>query len=343
MKLLIVCQNWPDAVAGGSESQAFALSKELIKHGDQVEIWTRCHRDNVSPEGAVFKQLPRNAGLFSARVAMTIRKNDHPVIFAPLISSHSWVLSRRAPVSARLIVKIGCGGETGDVGTSLKRPWGRWKLRDVFERADGLVIPEESIRQELVGQGCPDSKIICIPNGVDLARFSNRSERQNLVLFVGRLVHQKGSDLLPAIWGDGFDGAKLRVIGSGTESRAVTDWAASRSDTEAIDFASRIEDHYKKAKVLILPSRYEGLANVLLEALAAGLRIVASDIPSNRQLAADFPDAVTICELTDSKAWQSAIEDALDAGSDPTIDKIERYSLATMVDLYKSLFEERDQ
>ena len=140
-----------------------------------------------------------------------------------------------------------------------------------------------------------------VPNGVDLARWPASSAEERavtrralglgpgpLVVCVGRLCRQKGQDVLLDAWplvlrplpdaelvllGDGPDGSSLR-------RRAVsrTQFAGPRSDVAAWLAA---------ADVVVLPSRWEGMALTLLEAMARGRSLVATDVAGTRECLGD--------------------------------------------------------
>lgn len=129
-----------------------------------------------------------------------------------------------------------------------------------------------------------------IPNAVDLSRFATvdrAAARRRLglpsgppiVVCVGRLSHQKGQDVLLAAWPAiraAVPEARLVLVGDGPDRTAL---AAQSSD--GVQFAGRqlaVEDWLAAADVVAQPSRYEGLALSVLEAMAAGRSIVATDV-----------------------------------------------------------------
>ncbi|WP_405582936.1 glycosyltransferase [Streptomyces sp. NBC_01092] len=123
-----------------------------------------------------------------------------------------------------------------------------------------------------------------VPNGVDTDRFrpegdSARSGAGPLVVCVGRLCRQKGQDVLLRAWpevvrqvagarlvlvGDGPDAARLRA-----EAPASVEFAGGTPDTAA---------WYRAADVVVLPSRWEGMALAPLEAMACARPVVVTDV-----------------------------------------------------------------
>ena len=117
---------------------------------------------------------------------------------------------------------------------------------------------------------------------------AKRSEILN-ILFVGRITAQKNWKCLIealAIVGDSIPW-KLTMCGRGDDekqyAKAVRDNGIS-GKVETLGYRKDIYDVMTKADVLVLPSWYEGMPNVLVEAFALGLPVIASDIPSHRDI-----------------------------------------------------------
>ena len=155
-----------------------------------------------------------------------------------------------------------------------------------------------------------------VPNGVDLERFPPASEgdraaaRERLglgagpiVLCVGRLSRQKGQDVLLEAWPEiarRVDGARLALVGSGPEERALRGaappgvlFAGERSD---------VGDWYAAADVVTFPSRWEGMALTLLEAMARERSVVATDVAGVREALGVEAGAVVAVERPESLA-----------------------------------------
>jgi glycosyltransferase involved in cell wall biosynthesis len=167
-------------------------------------------------------------------------------------------------------------------------------LRKVWKRSAALVANSRGLK-ELAQAFDSRFPILVIPNGVDLKRFVPPLHRQwspPRLLFVGRLVYQKGLDiLLPALselmqlpW-------ELTVVGDGPYRRALEKTALAYGISERINFTSWQRDSdlvrlYQAANIFVFPSRHEGMPNVVLEAMACGLPVVATSIAGNEELVA---------------------------------------------------------
>jgi glycosyltransferase involved in cell wall biosynthesis len=133
-----------------------------------------------------------------------------------------------------------------------------------------------------------------VPNGVDLTRYRPVEEGDRLrarksldvacdaplALCVGRVTRQKGQDLLLTAWEAvraNYPTARLALVGNGDLLETLRRQAPS-----GVIFVGPVDDAYlwyAAADVVVLPSRWEGLPLTLLEALAVGRSVVASDIP----------------------------------------------------------------
>jgi glycosyltransferase involved in cell wall biosynthesis len=128
---------------------------------------------------------------------------------------------------------------------------------------------------------------------VDVVRFAPpdrvRPAYRLRLLSVGRLVRQKGLAYAIAALAQSQTSAVLRIVGDGPERPALERQTAALGLGHRVEFTGWAERaalpaHYQWADALLLPSLEEGMANVLLEALASGLPAVASDIYGNREL-----------------------------------------------------------
>lgn len=139
-------------------------------------------------------------------------------------------------------------------------------------------------------------------SGVDAARFRFSAEKRSesrrhwgvsdadlVVLFVGRLSIDKGVDDLPAIWSEvraQVHGARLVVIGDVDSSQPpAAQTIAALADDPTVAMLGHVADPspaYSGADVLLLPTRREGFGSVVLEAAAAGVPSVGSDVTGVR-------------------------------------------------------------
>ncbi len=112
------------------------------------------------------------------------------------------------------------------------------------------------------------------------------TKRPRSIVFVGRLVAQKNVEsLIDAM--QGFD-SELTIVGDGPLRADLERRAAGLRVTFAgVVPNENLPGLLNRHELFVLPSRYEGMPKVLLEAMACGLACVATDIPGNRDLIVD--------------------------------------------------------
>jgi glycogen(starch) synthase len=165
-------------------------------------------------------------------------------------------------------------------------------IRTVWHQAAGLIANSDGLA-ELASRSWPDAPLQVIPNGVDVQAFRPpsriRPARPLRLLFVGRLVPQKGVRYLLAALAQTRSPAIARIVGDGPERAELEGLLSPRGLSQRVEFVgwvarSELPGHYQWADALVLPSFEEGMANVVLEALAAGLPVITTDIYANRGL-----------------------------------------------------------
>lgn len=164
-----------------------------------------------------------------------------------------------------------------------------------------------------------------ISNGVDLGRFSASGAIESAgplrLLFVGRLVPQKGLDVLIAALGKisarGLH-LSLTIIGDGPD-RSQLEAAASRlpSSMEVIWLGwvplDALPRHYRENHALVMPSRFEGMASVMLQAMASGCTIVTTDVFGANDVVASGVNGF-IVPVDDAATMAARIVDLMEPG-----------------------------
>jgi glycogen synthase len=167
-------------------------------------------------------------------------------------------------------------------------------IRRVWHGAQAVVANSQGLRQ-LASRFDSRVPIDVIPNGVDRAHFAvaERAWDPARMLFVGRVVYQKGLDLLlEALAGLREIPWHLVVAGDGSQREPLSCRASDMGLADRVHFVGwlggeEILQAYRQANLFVFPSRHEGMPNAVLEAMAAGLPVVASRIAGNEELVVD--------------------------------------------------------
>ena len=311
VRLLIINSEFPPVGAGAGNASA-NIARQLVRLGSEVVVVTAGFEGLAEDETldgvrilrgpAYRKRVDRSTALeqvvfilgatFRCLALAPSFRPDVVLAFFGLPSGViAWVLKQihRIPYVVSL--------RGGDVPGF--RPYDFWLyhriavpfLRIVWHGAKAIVANSEGLR-ELALAFDSSVDISIIPNGVDESRFWNaeRTWSNPTILSVGRIVHQKGLDLIVTslaglrdlewdwrIAGDGPDLPYLKAMltKAGIERRAhFLGWM----NTE------QLISEYQTASLFVFPSRHEGMPNALLEAMASGLPVIASAIAGNEEL-----------------------------------------------------------
>jgi glycosyltransferase involved in cell wall biosynthesis len=214
-----------------------------------------------------------------------------------------------------VVLRAEGGGLTGDVCWQLDANFG-YAIKNRCIRADAVVAPSPAIEQELVAGGYRRERIHYIANAVPLPGRLSATERRAareaaratlattdaafrfppngpLAVYTGRLCEEKGLGELVDAWArvdERCPEARLCLVGEGpmrAELLRRIDAAGLIGTVVLAGAFDDVEDFLLAADLFVLPSWEEGLSLSLLEAMAAELPIVASDIPANRVIVGD--------------------------------------------------------
>jgi glycosyltransferase involved in cell wall biosynthesis len=169
----------------------------------------------------------------------------------------------------------------------LKRPT-RW----VLPRCDAAICVSGDLVDELVRLGLDQTRVFYVPNGVNVEDFAMRAAAARavaspsplpVVVAVGRLNEQKGIDLLVRAHAELVRRGlrhRLVVLGDGPERASLEQLVTELAVENTVELAGLVPDvvpQVATADVLCLSSRHEGFPLVLLEALAMGTPVIATD------------------------------------------------------------------
>ncbi len=198
---------------------------------------------------------------------------------------------------------------------SLSLPETRWPAafrfgyRHLYPRADLVLATSDRMAAEFRRDfALPDHRLAILPNPVDVAALRAaaadplRHPGSGLRLVaVGRLVHQKGFDRLIEMMADLLGTVHLSIIGDGPEREALArtvELAGLGQRVSLVGYRSDVPRFLAGADAMLMPSRWEGMPNAALEALACGTPVIATPTSGGlAEVSADAPPgAVTLAD-----------------------------------------------
>lgn len=227
------------------------------------------------------------------------------------------------------------------------------------ERASGIVTVCNALKDEITGLGVVNKNIVALRNGVDLQRFQptdRTTARAALgitgftILSVGLLDPRKGHDIPIRALAELPD-VRLMIAGSGPDLKKLQDLATQVGVADRVTFLGPIPQtalaqYYNAADVLVLASSREGWANVLLESMACGTPVIASNVwgtpevvnapeagllmaertpaslaTSVRLLRANYPDHSATRRYAERFSWDDTTQGQLDLFQQVILDK----------------------
>lgn len=199
-------------------------------------------------------------------------------------------MGRRRP---RWIVREGNNTQAvieDEISASFGRRMSRRLVRQCYRAADCVLATSHGLARGLErGLGLERSRLKVIPNPIDVAHIRRaaeapiaRSPEVPFVVSAGRLEHQKGFDLLIRAFAasPACAGHDLVILGQGDEQKALMALARELGVGERVRFPEFVANPwawFSRARLFVLPSRWEGFANVVAEALACGTPTLVTD------------------------------------------------------------------
>jgi phosphatidylinositol alpha-mannosyltransferase len=273
---------------GGVQHSVLALERALTRLGHRVTVLAPGPTGGlgraipIPVNGSIARMAPHPAGVHRTRRALTRGRFDVIHLHEPLAPSITIpaLLLHYAPT----VATFHAAGE--------RTPY-RWlgaPARRLARRIDAPVAVSDTaaeLARRHLGVTCT-----VLYNGIELERFGlgRQARRSRTVLFLGRHETRKGLDVLLEATALLPEDVSLLIGGTGPDSRRLQDryhgdprvvWLGQVSEAAKLELLHR-------SSVLCAPSRHgESFGVVLLEAMAAGLPVVASDLPGYRELSND--------------------------------------------------------
>ena len=335
--LLVHVWYWPHV--GGGNQHVEQIGRELVRRGHRVTVWCAdvpAHEQKRFERGGVSViRIPPSRVLGGVDPVVSVSDLDLGDVDVVHLHDTLPVLIRRTLAKAQRAGKPVVTTYHNDyikrtaTGRLLKRV--RWALqgRRTLHASDARIVLTPHFEQFLRDKGVK-GRLDVIPNGFSPvedaaaapAALADRDSSRPLLAFVGRLSEQKGVDVLMDAM-DAFDGEPrfdLAIAGKGE----LADWldgrhaqAKSKSSVSVLGLVSDAEKRwlYENATAVVIPSRFEGLPTVLLEAMHSGTPVVMADVNGLGALVDEAGSGLSVT-MEDPASLASAMTEVARADAD---------------------------
>lgn len=333
--LLVHVWYWPHI--GGGNQHVEHIARQLVARGHKATVWCADIPEHDEKrfvrDGVDIIRLPPKRVLGGIDPVVSIKDLDMNFDIVHLHDTLPVLIRRSVKRARKEKIPVVTTFHNDYIKTSLsgkilKRI--RWALqgRRTLHASNARIALTPYYAKHLKGRGVRKS-IDVLPNGFepvteDAVRPSTLPADEKdrpLLVFVGRLSEQKGLDVLMDAWDSlcqqGEPNARLAIAGSGELNEWLDDRIASSTYPQSIAKLGRVEDSEKRwlfeqAKGVLIPSRFEGLPTVLLEAMHAGAPTVMADVNDLGRLVTE-PNAGLSVTPGDSDELVQAINALLEA------------------------------
>ena len=361
LKVLLVI---PTLDRSGAEKQFSLLASRLPR--DQFEV-----RAVALTRGGPYESMLRDAGIPLAVLNKRFKFDPFALWRLKQILAdwkpdilHTWLFSANAYgrllVGKRETPKVIISERCVD---SWKSGWQLWLDRRQIFRTNRLIGNSEGVTDFYRQIGFPQEKLTVIPNGVEIPQetsFDRNALLQEfdipfdaeVVGYAGRLAKQKR--VQDIIWGMEImrqlrENVYYLIVGDGPKRNRLNRLAQNYGCDHLIRFAGHRDDAARLIRamnVFCLASEFEGMSNSLMEAMAAGVPVIVSDIPPNRELVVDgetgffvqVGDGVGFAQFTDRILADPQLAQQLGSAGRKRMQ--ENFSIANMVESYAELYRE---
>ncbi len=364
---LKICQIIPTLVQGGAEKQLSLLAMGLDRQRFDCHVVALTHsgpyESALREQGIAVHVLGKRGKLDPTAYSRLVRKLKdikpdvvHTWLFAG--NSYGRVAARHAKVPV-----IIAGERSVD-------PWKQWWNfaidRQLLKYTDTIVTNTRAVSDFYSQHGIPTDRFTVIPNAVTIPDVSSLTRREVferlklpprslLVGAVGRLWKQKGYRDL--IWSGELLRVSMRdvclvILGDGPDRDELIKYRDQIGGDEAVRFVGHREDAQQLMTgfdLLWNSSLYEGQSNTILEAMALGIPVIASDIPGTRDIVVHnetgllyrLGDVGTLTRITDQLLRDPDRRRAM--GQAAKLRIAEHFSLAQMIAAHEQLYERLHQ
>lgn len=248
------------------------LKNKAYKIDDKVKLY---ELDNKKRKFSIIRNIYR---MFNTNKIIKEEKPTIIISFLPIPSFRILFLKyfHKIPVIV---------SDRNDPSIEYKKLISKILMKTLYPKADGFVFQTNDQKLYFNKKIQDKSTIIQNPLKDEFLDNNNNTKKENIIISVGRLIEQKNHKMLI----DSFSelsattkNYKLKIFGDGPLKSELTDYIKSKHLQDKILLCG-ISDNIKKellnSKIFVLSSNYEGMPNVLIEAMATGLPCISTNCP----------------------------------------------------------------
>jgi len=320
---------------GGVERMLVNLCRGMVEHGHPVDLLLvrsdSEHLGGLPASVRVIKLGPRHTfGSVFALAGYLKREQPRALLAAKDRAAQVAVVARwLSGVRCRLVFRIGTTVSAALEGRSAVRRWA-WYLpmRCMYRFADVIVCVSQGVADDIKAiTGLPDKKFRVIDNPVitpELESLSRESVKHPwigegqppIIMAMGRLTRQKDFPTLLRAFArlKKPDGCRLLILGEGRDRKTLLALAEDLGVSGRVDlvgFQANPYAYMRHASLFVLSSAWEGSPNVLTEAMALGIPVVATDCPSGPREMLDDGRIAPLVPVGDDEQLSAAINKVL--------------------------------
>lgn len=365
MKIAILITGFPPRVVSGAEIATLNVATELAKRGHEVHVittgdkelrgvkkgdfYTHYIQPGIAPESSFWGAIS-----YAIKAFAQIRRINPDIVHA-----QRFYREGLAAFLAKMFFKKPY--VVYSHGHDVYQPW-RFKgiaSKLFLGRADAVIVLTQDLKEKI--KEIYDRDVFVIPNGIDLRRFEGLSHRdshklaesgERIILFVGRLHPVKGvAYLIEAMTTIIKRNPKVRLwlVGDGEERQSLENLVNKLGLTQYVNFVGKVPneevpEYMASSDVLVMPSLSEPFGIVLLEAMACGLPIVATNVGGIPEIVQDGENGFLVEpesseEIADRVLKLLENDDLRRRISQNNIEEVKNYSWEAVVDKLEKVYQ----
>ena len=281
---------------GGIETHVEEISTRLCNLGVDIEILTTDPSHSLPDEEVIhgikvrrFKSwAPADSYYFSTTLSRFLKNHssDYDIVHAHSLHAIPAYYASMSKKRNKLIVTTHYHGGGHTFFRNLLHVPYRFIIRGILVRADEIICVSRSEKDLLTSRfEINNSKIVVIPNGIDLTEFqklTKNANKSNTILYVGRLEKYKRIDVIVKALKELDDSTRLEIVGAGPYHEkllTLINRLGLKSRVAIVQDLTREEllTAYGSAGVFVMPSKYEAYGITVAEALAAGTPCIVAN------------------------------------------------------------------